>query len=153
LEPLVDAILDNSKADPEQLALAYLNPEAAINDSKSALDGARDILSERWAEDAELLANMRDHLWKTGLLYAKVIEGKEGVGDNFRDWVDFHEAVRTLPSHRILALLRGRQQGVLDLRLGVDADLETLQPHPCVTRIADVLRIPAQFTIDASARG
>lgn len=153
LEPLVDAILADVNADPEQLALAYLNPEAAINDSKAALDGGRDILAERWAEDANLLANLRDHLWKTGLLYAKVIKGKESEGDNFRDWFDFSEAVRTLPSHRILALLRGRQQGVLDLRLGLDPESEAQQPHPCITRLADVLRIQAEFTLNPSARG
>src|SRR5690606_31409590 len=80
--------------------------------------------------------DMREHLWSTGLLYAKVAEGKETEGANFRDWFDFNEPLRTLPSHRILALLRGRQQGVLELRLGVDAELEAQTPHPCVARIA-----------------
>lgn len=153
LEPLADAILEQASADPAELAAAYLNPEANINDAKAALDGARDILAERFAENADLLANLRDHLWNTGLLYAKVVEGKEQDGSNFRDWFDFSETLRTLPSHRILAMLRGRQQGVLDLRIGLDPELEAQTPHPCVVRIANFLKIDAGFGPDASARG
>src|SRR3546814_11783105 len=89
-------------------------PEASVNDAKGALDGARDILAERYAENADLLADMREHLWSTGLIYSKVADGKEADGANFRDWFDFSEPLRTLPSHRILALLRGRQPGVLE---------------------------------------
>src|SRR5690606_5289274 len=130
----------------------YLNPEASIKDAKAALDGARDILAERYAEDADLLADLREHLWNTGRLYSKVVEGKEDEGANFRDWFDFNETLRTLPSHRILALLRGRQQGVLDLRLGLEAELETQIPHPCVARIAQRLGLDVSFSLDASAR-
>lgn len=153
LEPLADAILADAACDPAELALAYMNPEASVNDVKGALDGARDILAERFAENADLLAHLREHLWNTGLLYSKVIDGKENDGDNFRDWFDFSEALRFLPSHRILALLRGRQQGVLDIRLGLDAELEAQTPHPCVSRVADFLRVEADFSIDASPRG
>ncbi|MDS1142137.1 Tex family protein [Pusillimonas sp. SM2304] len=153
LEPLADAILEDRHADPAQLAESYLNPEASINDAKAALDGARDILAERFAENADLLENMREHLWNTGLVHAKVVEGKEHEGDNFRDWFDFSEALRSLPSHRILALLRGRQQGVLDIRLGLEPELEALTPHPCVARIADFLRVGADFSPDAPPRG
>src|SRR5690606_29235620 len=128
LEPLADAILADAACDPAKLAEGYLNPEAAIKDAKNALDGARDILAERYAENADLLADLREHLWSTGLLYSKVVEGKENDGDNFRDWFDFSEALRSLPSHRILALLRGRQQGVLDIRLGLDPELEAQTP-------------------------
>ena len=153
LEPLADAILADAACDPAALALSYLNPEASVNDAKAALDGARDILAERYAENADLLADLREHLWNTGLLYSKVVEGKEHEGANFQDWFDFSESLRSLPSHRILALLRGRQQGVLDIRLGLDAELEAQVPHPCVSRIADQLRIGADFSIDASPRG
>lgn len=152
LEPLADAILAQHDCDPAELAQAYLNPEAKIEDAKAALDGARDILAERYAEDADLLANLRDYLWNTGLLYSAVVEGKEEEGANFRDWFDFHERLRTLPSHRVLALLRGRQQGVLDLRVGLEADLEAMTPHPCVSRIADHLGLEARFDIDAAPR-
>ena len=153
LEPLADGIIADLTCDPAILAERYLNPEASINDVKGALDGARDILAERYAENADLLANMREHLWKTGLLYSKVVEGKENEGDNFRDWFDFNEPLRSLPSHRILALLRGRQQGALDIRLGLEADLEAQIPHPCVVRIADFLKVGADFGLNASARG
>lgn len=152
LEPLADAILADKSVDPAELAQSYLNPEASITDAKTALDGARDILAERYAEDADLLADLRDFLWKQGLLYAKVVEGKETEGANFRDWFDFNETLRTLPSHRILALLRGRQQGVLDLRLGLDEEREALVPHPCVERVAHNLAIDADFSATANAR-
>src|SRR5690606_27559816 len=134
---------------PAVLAAGYLNAEASINDTKAALDGARDILAERYAENADLLANMRDYLWNTGLLYSKVIEGKENDGDNFRDWFDFSEPLRLLPSHRILAMLRGRQQGALDIRLGLEAELESQTPHPCVVRIANFLNLQAGFAPEA----
>lgn len=152
LEPLADAIVNDTACDPAALAADYVNPDKSVNDVKAALDGARDILAERYAEDADLLADMREHLWNTGRLYAKVAEGKETEGANFRDWFDFNEALRTLPSHRILALLRGRQQGVLELRLGLDAELETQTPHPCVARIAQRLSLDVDFSADAPPR-
>lgn len=152
LEPLADAILADAACDPAALAAQYLNPEASITDAKAALDGARDILAERYAENADLLADMREHLWHTGVLYSKVSEGKEAEGANFRDWFDFSEPLRTLPSHRVLALLRGRQQGVLELRVGLQAELETEKPHPCVARIASFLKLGKLFALDASPR-
>lgn len=152
LEPLADAILSDATCVPATLAEGYLNPEASINDAKTALDGARDILAERFAENADLLADIREHLWATGLLYSKVVEGKENEGDNFRDWFDFNEPLRTIPSHRILALLRGRQQGSLDIRIGLEAELEAQTPHPCVARIAQFLRVGANFDLDAAPR-
>ncbi len=152
LEPLADAILAQPGCEPAALAEGYLNPDANIKDTKAALDGARDILAERFAEDADLLAKLRDYLWSSGLLYAKVVEGKEEDGANFRDWFDFSERLRTLPSHRILALLRGRQQGVLDLRVGLEPEMEELTPHPCVSRIAEHLSLDARFDLHAPAR-
>lgn len=153
LEPLADAILADTACDPAALAAQYLNPEASINDAKAALDGARDILAERYAENADLLADMREHLWSTGYLYSKMVDGKETEGANFRDWFDFNEPLRTLPSHRILALLRGRQQGVLEIRLGLEAELEAQLPHPCVARIASFLKLGnGLFALDASPR-
>lgn len=153
LEPLADAILADVACDPGVLAEGYLNPEASVNDAKAALDGARDILAERYAENADLLADMREHLWNTGLIYSKVMAGKENEGDNFRDWFDFSEPLRTLPSHRILALLRGRQQGALDIRLGLNPELEAQTPHPCILRIARFLRVDADFGLDPTPRG
>ncbi|WP_159990774.1 Tex family protein [Pelistega ratti] len=153
LEPLADAILNTIDSDPLTLAAEYINPEHKIEDAKTALDGARDILAERFAENADLLADMREYLQKNAYLYAKVIEGKEQEGDNFRDWFDFSETIRTMPSHRILALLRGRSQGILDLRIGLDPESDILTPHPCVVRISDFLNLDADYQIDANPRG
>jgi len=152
LEPLADAILSDPGAQPEVLAQSYLNAQANITDVKTALNGARDILAERFAEDADLLADLREFLGKHGRLYAKVVEGKEDEGAKFRDWFDFSERLHTLPSHRILALLRGRQQGVLNLHVALEEAQESLLPHPCVARIADVLALDADFSTDAAPR-
>ena len=141
LEPLADGILADVQCDPLTLAAQYLNTEAGIADAKAALDGARDILAERYAENADLLADMRNHLWTQGYLYSKVADGKEAEGANFRDWFDFNEPLRTLPSHRILAMLRGRQQGALELRIGIEASQDILIPHPCVERVARFLEL------------
>jgi len=150
LEPLADAILADAACSPTGLAATYVNAEVA--DVKAALDGARDILAERYAEDAAVLADLRALLGKAGLLYAKVVEGKEAEGGNFRDWFDFQERLSMLPSHRVLALLRGRQQGILDLRVGLDEEQEALIPHPCVARIVKVLGVDAAFGVDGSER-
>jgi uncharacterized protein len=141
LEPLADAILADLNCDPNTLAAEYLNPDANITEPKAALDGARDILAERYAENADLLADMRTHLWSSGYLYSKVSEGKEAEGANFRDWFEFSEPLRTLPSHRVLAMLRGRQQGVLELRIGLEASQDILVPHPCIERVAQFLKL------------
>jgi len=156
LEPLADAILADTHCDPAALAAGYLNTDTNITDAKAALDGARDILAERFAESADLLADLRTYLAARGHVHAKVIAGKETEGANFRDWFDFHEPVRTLPSHRVLALLRGRQQGVLELRLGLDAESEAglgvTTPHPCVARVAAFLGWQAAQLYAADAR-
>ena len=145
LEPLADAILGDRQCDPNSLAAGYLNPEAEIKDAKAALDGARDILAERFAEQADLLADMRDFIWNSGYLYAKVSEGKEDEGANFRDWFDFNEPLKSLPSHRILAMMRGRQQGVLELRIGLEPTQDALVPHPCVERVARFLKLGTEL--------
>ncbi len=153
LEPLANLLLEDPAADPQTAAEPYVNAENGFADVRAVLGGARDILAERFAEDAELLSSMRDYLWKNGLLYSRVVEGKETEGANFRDWFDFSESLQTLPSHRILALLRGRAHGVLDLRLGLAPDLEEAVPHPCIRRVADHLQFgEGIFALDATER-
>lgn len=153
LEPLADAILNDLKAEPEVLAAQYLNNEANILDTKGALDGARDILAERYAETADVVADMRQYVWQHGFLHARVVEGKEAEGANFRDWFNFSEPLRKVPSHRMLAMLRGRHQGVLDLRIGLSTEEDALIPHPCVERLAIRLALPSDaFTPQASPR-
>jgi uncharacterized protein len=153
LQPLADLLLSDVTCVPSTAALAFVNPDGGVADVKAALDGARDILAEQFAEEADLLANLRTFLMRQGLLYAKVVEGKEQEGANFRDWFDFTESVATIPSHRMLALLRGREQGVLDLRIGLDAEQEVLTPHPCTQRIAQFVGLGEQvFGPQASER-
>lgn len=152
LEPLADAILSQDNVDPLSLAQDYLNPEAKFDTPKAALDGARDILAERYAEDANILEKMRHYLWQHAHLHAKLAEGKEQEGDKFRDWFDFHEPISQLPSHRVLALLRGRQQGVLELRVGLEPETDVLVPHPCVVKSAELINNGADFSNNATAR-
>lgn len=152
LEPLAQQLFEDKNADPQALAESFLNPEANINDAREALAGARDILAERFSEDADLLATLRDYLDKHGHLYSALVEGQEQAGDKFRDWFDFHESVKTLPSHRILAMLRGRQQGALGLRLGLHPDLEEDPIHPAIQKINDFFELGADFGTDAAPR-
>lgn len=152
LDQLVEAILQNAEADPIVLAESYINTEAGFEDAKKTLDGAREILAQRYVEDADLLEQLRHYLWQHGLIYASVVDGKEAEGDKFRDWFDFSESLKTLPSHRVLALLRGRQQGVLSLRIGLSPELEELSPHPAVERIAQTMNCPADFSLNATAQ-
>ena len=141
LEPLADALLADAALVPLQAAAAFVNPEAGIADPRAALDGARDILAERFAERADVLGAMRERLWSQGWLHASVVEDRRSEGDKFRDWFDHHEPIAAIPSHRALALLRGRQAGVLSLRLGLDVERDALLPHPCVLELASLLGV------------
>ncbi|AZA11693.1 Tex family protein [Corynebacterium gerontici] len=131
LEPLLDQLIDAPGADPEQLAQGYLNSE--IPDTKAALDGARAILVDRFATDAEVVGSVREEFFEHGTMRSSVVEGKENEGAKFRDYFDFSEPFTSLPSHRILALLRGEAEGVLSLQLdaGDDAQYEHLIAQHC----------------------
>ncbi|MFL1466598.1 Tex family protein [Marinobacter sp. HN1S83] len=137
LEPLADALYDDPTLDPETTTASYVNTEAGVADTKAALDGARYILMERFAEDAELLGNLRDFIWQEGQLKVTVIEGKENEGAKFRDYFDHVEPLKKVPSHRALAILRGRNEGILGYSIVVgDAEDNRRQPHPAEQRIA-----------------
>ncbi|EPD8212291.1 Tex family protein [Yersinia enterocolitica] len=124
LEPLADSLWNDPQQDPEQVALAYIDADKGVADTKAALDGARYILMERFAEDATLLAKVRQYLWKNAHLVAKVVEGKEQEGAKFRDYFDHHEPIAQIPSHRALAMFRGRNEGVLQLALNPDPQFD-----------------------------
>ncbi len=124
LEPLADALWQDPQQQPEQLAERYVDADKGVADVKAALDGARYILMERFAEDATLLAKVRDYLWKNAHLVSKVVEGKEDEGAKFRDYFDHHEPISQVPSHRALAMFRGRNEGVLQLALNADPQFE-----------------------------
>ncbi|MGZ8218593.1 Tex family protein [Methylomagnum sp.] len=130
LEPLALDILANPMLDPEAEAANYLSEEkgvAGVADAAAALEGARQILMERFAEDATLLGDIREKVWSEGILVSKVAEGKEEAGAKFRDYFDYEEAISKIPSHRALALLRGRNEGVLELTLKPGKDEEAAQ--------------------------
>ena len=141
LEPLAHALLENPLLVPEEEAQKYLNAEASITDAKAALDGARDILAEEFSESAELLAKLREYLNKHGVVYATVIEGKQVEGQKFQDYFDYSEQYAGIPSHRALAMFRGRNEGILSVRLGLGEDLESLTPHPCEATISQHFNI------------
>ncbi len=148
IEPLALALLDNPELTPDEEAEKYLNADAGFADTKAVLDGARQILMEKFAEDADLLRGLREYLNEHGLVRSKVVEGKETEGAKFRDWFDFAEAIADMPSHRALALLRGRNEGVLSVTLVLDSELDEENikpgPNPCEMRIASKFGIKAQ---------
>lgn len=124
LAPLADTLWQDPQQQPELLAERYVNTDRGVADVKAALDGARYILMERFAEDATLLAKVRNYLWKNAHLVSKVVEGKEEEGAKFRDYFDHHEPISQVPSHRALAMFRGRNEGVLQLALNADPQFE-----------------------------
>ena len=128
LQPLAETLWQDASQDPEQLAVQYVDADKGVADVRAALDGARYILMERFAEDATLLAKVRDYLWKNAHLVSRVVEGKEQEGAKFRDYFDHHEALNSVPSHRALAMLRGRNEGVLQLSLNADPQFDE-PPH------------------------
>ncbi|CAK0764123.1 putative RNA-binding protein YhgF [Gammaproteobacteria bacterium] len=123
LAPLAEALLGDPGQDPERTAAAYVDPTKGIADVAAALEGARHILVETFAEDAELLGGLREYLWENACLASKVVAGKEQEGAKFSDYFDTRESLKTLPSHRILAQLRGRNEGILTLNV-VPANLK-----------------------------
>ena len=141
IAPLADALLADPTLVPENEAAAYLNAEAGFADTRSVLDGARQILMERFAEDAELIGKLREYLHDHGVVASTVITEKETdpAAAKFRDWFDFRESIQTVPSHRALALFRGRNEGFLRLQLALDSDPtdgSPAGPNPCEGRIA-----------------
>ncbi|MEV8549913.1 Tex family protein [Streptomyces glaucescens] len=117
LEPLADALLADPAVEPAAAAAAFVDAGKGVADPQAALDGARAILTERFSEDADLIGELRERMWARGRLVAKVREGKEEAGAKFADYFDFAEPFTELPSHRVLAMLRGEKEEVLDLVL------------------------------------
>lgn len=120
LEPLLEELIDKPSADPNELAKAYLTE--GFEDEKKALDGARAIIVDRCALDADLVGQVREEMFSTGTMEASVVAGKETEGAKFKDYFEFSEPFSSLPSHRILALLRGESEGILQLNLNAGDD-------------------------------
>jgi uncharacterized protein len=157
LSPLADDLLADPSRNPEEEAAKYLreaftNADGVNNpgvpDTKAALDGARQILMERFAEDATLLQSLREYVQEHGVVESKVVDGKQDEGEKFADYFDYSEPLATVPSHRALALMRGRREGILDVVLRLDTEAEKPKwdaPHnPCESRIAARFGIKAQ---------
>ena len=133
LEPLAEALLTTPTLVPETEAAKYINAEKEIADVKAALDGARAIIVERIGENADLVGRLREWLWSDGVLASKMIKGKAAEGAKFSDYFDFSQRIKDMPSHRALALFRGRNEDILDLNLDVATDAG--KPHPADGRI------------------
>lgn len=147
LAPLADTLLADPQQEPTALAEGFINAEAGFADARTVLDGARAILIERFAEDAELLGRLRERLWNEGELAATLVEGKEEAGAKFSDYFNHREPLRSTPSHRALALLRGRNEGVLNLALKYQSD-----DTPITERSAYEQAIAARFGIADAGR-
>ncbi|EJL6376067.1 RNA-binding transcriptional accessory protein [Vibrio cholerae] len=151
LEPLADTLWMQPNTDPESEAAKYIDAEKGVADSKAALDGARAIVIERIAEDANLLEKIRQHLNRNAEIVSRVVEGKEQAGEKFKDYFDHREPISKAPSHRALAMLRGRNEGFLTLTLNADPELEeSARQSYCETLIAEHYGIHlSQATADA----
>ena len=139
IEPLADKLFADPTLDPQAEAAAFVNADAGFADTFAVLDGVRDILSERWAEDATLIGKMRDWLWSEGLFQSKLMAGKDENNPDvakFRDYFDYDEPIRTVPSHRALAVFRGRTQEILDAKLVLDEEVVPGKPSLAEGRIA-----------------
>lgn len=140
IEPLAVGLFENPQLNPETEAEKYFNVDAGFADIKAVLDGARQILMEQFAENADVLKKLRDYMWQNGVIRSRVVEGKQNEGEKFADYFEYDEAVNKIPSHRALALFRGRNEGVLQMELVV-ANEEALASHPCEGIIAQHFKI------------
>ncbi|WP_169776559.1 Tex family protein [Amycolatopsis jejuensis] len=148
LEPLADGLMSDPSTDPQAAAAVFVDADKGVADAQAALDGARSILVERFAEDADLIGELREKMWTEGHLASKVRAGKETDGAKFSDYFDFSEPYTKLPSHRILAMLRGEKEEILDL------SMEAAEPsdEPQVGPTEYEQRIAARFGVSQQGR-
>jgi protein Tex len=156
LAPLAKALLNNRDLIPEQVAEAYVDQKKNIADTATALNGARQIIMEDISETAELLAELRERVWSNGILQSSVVKGKETAGNKFNDYFDYQEAINKIPSHRALALFRGRNENILSLTLLPGTDKDTAH-QSCEQFVALHLNIentnrPAEIWMAETAR-
>jgi protein Tex len=147
LEPLADLLLTQPENAPEGVAAPFVSAEKQVNDVSAALDGARAILVDRFAEDADLIGALREHMWSNGLVAASVRHGKKTEGEKFKDYFDFREPFVKLPSHRILAMFRGEKEEILDLQM----QPEPVSATPAATSAFE-LKIMHRFAISDRGR-
>jgi len=148
LEPLAELLLGNPATDPATAATRFVDADREVADAAAALDGARAILVERFAEDADLIGDLRERVWKQGHLGSRVRSGKEEEGAKFSDYFDFAEPLAKLPSHRILALFRGEKEDVLSLEINPEDPAAEQPPGPTAYERA----IARRFGIENAGR-
>ncbi|MFD3942058.1 Tex family protein [Streptomyces sp. NPDC058579] len=136
LEPLADGLLADPSVEPTAAAAAFVDADKGVADPAAALEGARAILTEKFSEDADLIGELRERMWGRGRLAAKVRDGKEEAGAKFADYFDFAEPFTALPSHRILAMLRGEKEDVLSLELEPEEPSQTPGPSAYESMVA-----------------
>ncbi|ROS01987.1 uncharacterized protein EDC56_2436 [Sinobacterium caligoides] len=144
LLPLAESLYDDPNQSPELLAMDYLDADKGVADIKAALDGAKYILMERFAEDADLLAKLRDFLYQEANISARLIAGKEQEGAKFSDYFEHDEPLKSAPSHRALALFRARNEGIVSLALVVGDPDDKTAAHPCEAIVSGHHRIEDQ---------
>lgn len=145
LGPLAERLYADPGLQPEQLAAEFVDPDQGVADVKAALEGAKYILMERFSEDARLLERLRRTLSEDGQVVSRLVAGKEQEGAKFRDYFEYDEPLRRVPSHRALAILRGRNEGVLSIKLVLgDLDAPASATHPCEGIIADAVGVRAE---------
>jgi uncharacterized protein len=156
LEPLAKHILDDRNCIPVNVAQTYLNSEKGIDDTDAALDGARQIIMEQISEDAALLSDLREYIWQNGILHSTVAADKEQEASKFKDYFDYQEAIKKIPSHRALALFRGRNESLLSISLKPGLD-DKEQHQRCALQVARHIKIegiskPADAWLAETAR-
>lgn len=156
LEPLADALLNDRNLLPERTAENYIDVEKGVSDTVTALEGARQIIMERISEAAGLLATLREHVWQKGIIQTVIVMGKEREAEKFKDYFEYTEAINKIPSHRALALFRGRNEGFLSMTLKPGVD-ELLEQEVCVQAVHRHLNIrdtskPAEAWLAETAR-
>lgn len=143
LEPLAQTLIDDPSQTPEVVAEAYVDADKEVPDVKAALDGARQIIMEQAAEQAGLVSRLRERLWDQGVISSELVSGKEEEGAKFSDYFEYSERINKVPSHRALAMFRGRDAGVLSLKLDLPVEDPTAM-HPAEASIAAELGIRDQ---------
>lgn len=156
LEPLAEGLLADRSLLPEQFALQFIDAEKGVEDVAAALEGARQIIMEQISENAQLLTELRERVWGNGILQATVVAGKEQQAEKFKDYFDYSEEINKIPSHRALALLRGRNEDLLSLHLKPASD-EKAGHELCTQFVAQCLKVsdlarPADAWLAETAR-
>jgi protein Tex len=147
LEPLAELLLTKPETDPQGAAMGFVNADKDVADVAAALEGARAILVERFAEDADLIGQLREQVWSEGRMVSAVRRGKKTEGEKFKDYFDFSEPLSRLPSHRILAMFRGEKEEILELQIQPEAE-----PQSANTTSAYERKIMQRFAISDQGR-